>query len=106
MTDGNMESISWLRIAVAFISVFGLLALFGFVLKYVKMRGFAMPGLGNAATRRLEVVETLPLDPRRRLVIVRRDTAEHLLLLGVNEDVVVETNLDNTASAFQKKSSL
>jgi flagellar protein FliO/FliZ len=34
------------------------------------------------AERRLEIVESLPLDPARRLVLVRLDGAERLLLLG------------------------
>ena len=32
--------------------------------------------------RRLTIVESLPLDPARRLVLVRLDGAERLLLLG------------------------
>lgn len=34
------------------------------------------------ADRRLQVVETLMLDPQRRLVLVRCDNKEHLILLG------------------------
>jgi flagellar protein FliO/FliZ len=34
------------------------------------------------AERRLAIVESLPLDPTRRLVLVRLDGAERLLLLG------------------------
>jgi flagellar protein FliO/FliZ len=34
------------------------------------------------ADRRLAIVESLPLDPTRRLVLVRLDGAERLLLLG------------------------
>ncbi|SHO67052.1 Flagellar biosynthesis protein, FliO [Pseudoxanthobacter soli DSM 19599] len=41
--------------------------------------------------RRLSVVEVLPVDDRRRLVLVRRDGAEHLLLVGgPGGDLVVE----------------
>ena len=36
----------------------------------------------SAAPRRLSVVETLALDPNRRLVLVRVDHEERLLLLG------------------------
>lgn len=32
--------------------------------------------------RRMEVVETLVLDPARRMVLVRVDDEEHLILLG------------------------
>ena len=34
------------------------------------------------AERRLAIVESLPLDPARRLVLVRLDGTERLLLLG------------------------
>ena len=34
------------------------------------------------ADRRLSIVESLPLDPARRLVLVRLDDRERLLLLG------------------------
>lgn len=37
---------------------------------------------GMRAERRLEVVETLVLDPARRLVLVRFDDKERLILLG------------------------
>ena len=34
------------------------------------------------ADRRMAIVESLPLDPARRLVLVRLDATERLLLLG------------------------
>jgi flagellar protein FliO/FliZ len=37
---------------------------------------------GSRAERRLKVVETLVLDPARRLVLVRCDAEERLILLG------------------------
>ena len=46
----------------------------------------ARPG---AAVRRLKVVESLMLDPRRRLVIVRFDAREHLLLLSPAGDASI-----------------
>ncbi len=44
-------------------------------------------GVGGAAplrrrSRRLSVLEVLPLDNRRRLVLVKKDATEHLLLIG------------------------
>ena len=43
--------------------------------------------------RRLAVVEVLPLDGKRRLVLIRRDGAEHLVILGLQGDVVVESGI-------------
>lgn len=38
--------------------------------------------------RRLQVVETLVLDPARRLVLVRIDSEERLLLLGEGRELI------------------
>ncbi|MEM7427160.1 MAG: hypothetical protein AAF441_13780 [Pseudomonadota bacterium] len=45
---------------------------------------------------RLAVVEFQEVDKLRHLVLVRRDDAEHLLLIGGSQDVVVETNIGET----------
>ena len=89
------ESISWLRIVMASTTVLGLLGLLSVGLKYVASQGLMLPGKKNVK-RRLQLIETLALDTRRRLVIVRQDGHEHLLLLGVGQDIVVKTNLQPT----------
>lgn len=51
---------------------------------------------GNAVrgrNRRLAVVDTLSLDQKRQLVIIRRDDVEHLILTGGPHDVVIETGI-------------
>ena len=42
---------------------------------------------------RLAVVDSATVDGRRKLVIVRRDNVEHLLMIGGPTDVVVETSI-------------
>ena len=42
---------------------------------------------------RLAVVDQAAVDGRRKLVIIRRDNIEHLLMIGGPSDVVVETNI-------------
>ena len=83
-----MAAVDSLRFALALLLVLGLIALAAWAL-----RRFGPGGLGVSLgrgdrTRRLSVVESLPLDPRHRLVLVRRDDREHLLLLGAGETVV------------------
>ena len=48
-----------------------------------------------AASRRLSIAEVMPIDARRRLLLVRRDGVEHLILLGsgTGADRLVETNI-------------
>ncbi len=45
------------------------------------------------AERRLEVVDHASIDSRRRLVLIRRDNVEHLLMTGGPVDVVIETGI-------------
>lgn len=53
---------------------------------------------GARAEKRLAVVEHASLDGRRRLVLVRRDNVEHLIMTGGPVDVVIETGIGETAS--------
>lgn len=48
---------------------------------------------GPKPERRLDVVEQTNVDGRRRLVIVRRDDVEHLIMTGGPVDVVIETGI-------------
>ena len=50
--------------------------------------------------RRSSVVEVAPVDPRRKLVLVRRDDVEHLLLLGTQGETVIETGIKSAPNAF------
>ncbi len=47
---------------------------------------------------RLGISEYREIDKQRRLVLVRRDGVEHLLLIGANEDLVVETGIISEAA--------
>ncbi len=53
------------------------------------------------AERRLQLVESLNLDPRRRLVLVRCDEREHLLLLGAAGEQVVDAAPATSSAAAQ-----
>ncbi|WP_171947651.1 flagellar biosynthetic protein FliO [Bradyrhizobium erythrophlei] len=61
------------------------------------VRRFAGNRLGANANRgrmpRLAVIDAAAVDGRRRLVLVRRDNIEHLLMIGGPTDIVVEPNI-------------
>lgn len=50
-------------------------------------------GIGRGRVPRLAVVDALTVDRRRRLLLVRRDNVEHLILIGGPSDVVVEQTI-------------
>jgi hypothetical protein len=62
---------------------------------------------GNVArgrNRRLSVIDSLAIDQKRQLLIVRRDNVEHLVLIGGPQDVVIETGIavDETAVSSRR----
>lgn len=103
MNPADPESISVIRLVLAFSVVFALLVGLGFTLKYIKTRGFPLPGTSPRTAQRLQIMESLPLDVQRRLVIVRCDDAEHLLLLGRDQDIVVGNHLKENRSLSGSK---
>jgi flagellar protein FliO/FliZ len=59
-------------------------------------RRFTLPGFVKPAVkRRLQIVECLAIAPRQRLVLVRRDDCEHLIMIGEGGTCVVERNIKN-----------
>ena len=59
--------------------------------------GYLMRRFRPARTEpRLAVINAASVDGRRRLVLVRRDNVEHLLLIGGPTDAVIEPNIGRT----------
>jgi hypothetical protein len=51
---------------------------------------------------RLAVIDAAAVDGRRRLVLVRRDNVEHLLMIGGPTDIVVEPNIVRATPAREQ----
>lgn len=47
----------------------------------------------SAGPRRLGLVEVRPLDAKHKLVLLRRDDREHLVLLGTDGDLLIESDI-------------
>ncbi|MGH9696376.1 MAG: flagellar biosynthetic protein FliO, partial [Bryobacteraceae bacterium] len=77
---------------LAFVAVLALIGVAAWL-----VRRFAGNRLGANTNRgrmpRLAVIDAAAVDGRRRLVLVRRDNIEHLLMIGGPTDIVVEPNI-------------
>jgi flagellar protein FliO/FliZ len=77
---------------LAFVAVLALIGVAAWL-----VRRFASNRLGANTNRgrmpRLAVIDAAAVDGRRRLVLVRRDNIEHLLMIGGPTDIVVEANI-------------
>ena len=76
----------------AFVAVLALIGVAAWL-----VRRFGTERLGAASTRsrqpRLAVIDAATVDGRRRLLLIRRDNVEHLLMIGGPTDIVVEPNI-------------
>jgi len=85
------------RVAQFLITVAVVLVLIALVYWLVgHFSGLRIGGIGRGRAPRLSIVDALPIDRRRRLVLVRRDNVEHLILIGGPTDVVVEPMIART----------
>lgn len=85
-------------VAVAAVAL-GLVALF-IVMRFIRGRSNSTFIRGGKNRQpRLAVLDAAPVDTRRRLVLVRRDSVEHLILIGGPTDVVIESGIAVEASA-------
>ncbi len=80
-----MDFLDWARAVFALVATLALIGLAA----YAARRFGMLQASPRSAARRLKVSESLMLDPRRRLVVVRFDDREHLLLLSPSGDCVV-----------------
>ena len=79
----------WIRYISALLFVLGLIGGCAFLLRrYGIGGGFSRQRKGRPF-RRLRIVENLSLDPRRRVVLIEKDSTEYLLLLGPNRDLQI-----------------
>ncbi len=80
------------RFFLAFLIVLGLIGAAAWA-----VRRFGSGRYGSTGQRgrqpRLAVIDHASVDARRRLILIRRDNVEHLLLIGGPTDVVVEPNI-------------
>lgn len=87
-TYGNNLIVAVVGVGVA------LLAL-AIILWIIRRRGGSSPFIRGGKNRqpRLQVLDATAVDARRRLVLVRRDNVEHLVMIGGPTDVVIESGI-------------
>lgn len=85
-----MDILDLSRIFFALIAVLGLIGLCATI---ARKAGFVSGAVSLARRRRLSIVETLPLDARRRAAIIRCDGREHFVILGATTETIIDANI-------------
>jgi len=82
------------RTMIAFAVVLVLIVLIAWIFRRLSSGGARAGRRGRIA--RLAVLEAVAVDQRRRLVLLRRDNTEHLILIGGGTDLVIEQGIHRT----------
>lgn len=85
-----MEMHDYLKFVFAFAFVLSLMGGLSYLLKRFNI-GHA--GMISPTKKRLKLVEILPLDGRRKAILIQRDDTQHLVILGASGETVVEKNI-------------
>ena len=83
------------RFFVAFLVVLVLIGIAAWLVR--RFSASRLGGTGRGRQPRLAVIDAASVDGRRRLVLIRRDNIEHLLMIGGPTDVVIEPNIVRAA---------
>jgi flagellar biogenesis protein FliO len=83
------------RLVIAVIGLGIAFAVLIVALWLMRRRGGPAPFLKGGRNRqpRLQVLDATAVDARRRLVLVRRDNVEHLIMIGGPTDIVIESGI-------------
>jgi hypothetical protein len=92
------ELLSWLFffVFIAALIVVGGLLLRGYLATGSVTGSITNTFFGPKPEKRLEVSDHASVDGRRRLILVRRDNVEHLIMIGGPVDIVIETGIGET----------
>lgn len=89
--DGSEQIPELLRMLLALLFVIGLMGGLALLLKRLGLSG-AVDTVGKG-DKRLKIIEALPMDAKRKLVLIQRDDVQHLLIISTNEETVIETGI-------------
>jgi flagellar biogenesis protein FliO len=89
----------------AYIIIFLVIVLAIYILVRIARRllGGTFVAGGKSRHLRLAIMDATPVDSQRRLVLVRRDDVEHLILIGGATDIVIEQNIKLAAQPAQRQ---
>jgi flagellar biogenesis protein FliO len=85
------------QFVITLVAVLILIGLFYWLVQ--RFSGIRFAGAARGRVPRLALIDALAVDGRRKLVLIRRDNVEHLILIGGTTDLVVEPSIMRGAPA-------
>ncbi|MBL4801441.1 MAG: flagellar biosynthetic protein FliO [Emcibacter sp.] len=99
-----METSAYFQFIMALLFVLALILLLAYGAKKFGLMARVTVHSPKTKDKRLNIVEILPIDARRKLMLIRRDNVEHLIMLGLDRDMVIEQNIKTKAGTMENPS--
>jgi len=100
-----MDIATYLQFVVALLFVLALILIIAYGAKKFGLMARTTINSGRSQDKRLNIVEILPVDARRKLLLIRRDNVEHLVMLGTERDIVIERNITAAKNSYKAENS-
>lgn len=85
-----MDPLIYVKAFFALAFVLSLIIALNFILKHTKTKSLFQ---NNNSNKRLKLLETLHIDTRNKIVLIKRDNIEHLVLLNATRNDIIEKNI-------------
>jgi flagellar protein FliO/FliZ len=90
-----MEDVEYTRFFLSFFLVVAMIGVFGYLLRrYGNAYSLGRGPIGG----RIHILEVRYIDPKHKLVLVKRDEVEHLLMVGDGLGLVIESPVKKAES--------
>lgn len=87
----TMDYAAYSQFILALVFVLALIGILGAVARRLGLGGIR--AAKGTAERRLSIVEVRPLDAKRKLILLRRDQVEHLIIIGPASETLIESGI-------------
>ena len=81
----------------------GLFVLVGILMVLRRRKSTLFVRGGKSRVPRLTVLDAAAIDARRRLVLIKRDNVEHLIMIGGPTDIVIESGIGQSSNVDNRK---
>ncbi len=86
-----MDYAAYSQFVLALVFVLALIGVLGAIARRLGFGG--VRAAKGASGRRIIIVEVRPLDAKRKLILLRRDQMEHLIIVGPAGETVIESGI-------------
>lgn len=94
----TMDYAAYSQFVLALVFVLALIGILGAIARRLGLGGIR--AAKGASERRISIVEVRPLDAKRKLILLRRDQVEHLIIIGPSSEMLIECGISVPGGDF------